>query len=174
MSLFKVNHDWTAVLNPEAVKLCQYLPQISKKEFLYIALAYDNSDGPFRQRPPDERINLAKKKVFGTMDIEPETPLVKKAINEYKELIFDVRREVIDTYKKRIVSFQRESLKEDLTVGKLKDIDAAIKFLMLKIEEMENELNTEEKTSTIVKGDKKLSFVEQWQLNQKRKREQSF
>ena len=172
MSLFKVDQNFTTILNPDAVKICEHLRKVGPDELLYIILAYDNTDGPFRMKPPDERINLAKKKVFGTLDVSPETIKVRKAIEEYQELIFDVRRQTVDNYKKRIIKLQRESLFEDVTHGKLKDIDAAIRFLQGRIEELESELSYEEKTELKVKGDKKLSFIEKWQLNKKRKREQ--
>lgn len=174
MSLFKVGPKFDVVLNPDAVKLCDALRKVSKKELLYIILAYDNTDGPFRLQPIDERKSLAKKKVFGGMVLDPETAGVKAAIEEYKALIFDVRRETIDSYKKKIVKLQKESLNDDISYSKLKEIDAAIKFLQGRIEELEAEVSYEEKVEFTVKGDKKLSFVEKWQLNIKRKKEHEF
>jgi hypothetical protein len=119
---------------------------------------------------------MAMKNVFGKMGEEEkkkvETKAVVQAIDEYNSLIFDVRRETIDSYKKKIVKLQRESLQEDVSFGKLKEIDAAIKFLQGRIEEIQQELSIEEKVEYSVRGDKRLSFVEKWQLNQKRKREQ--
>ncbi len=99
------------------------------------------------------------------MDIEPETNKVKKAINEYKSLIFDVRRETVDNYKKKISRLQKDSLMEEVSVAKLKEIDAAISFLQKKITEIESEIFTEEKYDAYIKGDKKLSMIEKWQMN---------
>ena len=174
MSLFKVNHEFDTVLNPEAVKLCNYLNKVSKKELLYIILAYDSTDGPFRMKPLSERQNLARKKVYGKQVIDPENDKVKKAIEEYKDLIFDVRKETIDRYKENLIRFHRDSLKEDIAFSKLKEVDAARKFLQGRIEELESEISYEEKTEHIVRGDKKLSFIERWQLNKKKRKEQSF
>lgn len=165
MSVFKVNHEFDAILNPDAAKLCEHLQKVSKEELLYIILAYDYTDGPYRMRTPDERKNLAKKRVYKTMDIEPETEKVKKAVEEYKSLIFDVRRETIDNYKKKVSKYQKESLMEEISVAKLKEIDTAIKFLQTRISEIESEIFTEEKYDAYIKGDKKLSMIEKWQMN---------
>ena len=165
MSVFKINHEHDTILNPDAAKLCEHLQKVSKKELLYIILAYDHTDGPFRLKGPDERKNLAKKRVYKTMDTEPETPEVVLAIEEYKSLIFDVRKETVDNYKKKILRLQKDSLMEEVSVAKLKEIDTAINFLQTRITEIESEIFTEEKYDAYIKGDKKLSMIEKWQMN---------
>ena len=122
-------------------------------------------------KPEEERKNLAKKRVYGTMDKVPEkSVIIKSAIEEYKSLIFDVRRETIDNYKEKIVRLQKESLMKDLDTPKLKEIDTGIQFLQKRIIELESEIFIDEKFDFTVKGGKKISFVEKWQMNMKRYR----
>ena len=46
MSVFVVDHDFNAVLNPDAVRLTNHLSRISEKDLLYVILAYDYTESP--------------------------------------------------------------------------------------------------------------------------------
>lgn len=171
MSVFIIDHEFKTILNPDAVRLTDQLSRISEEDLMYIILAYDYTQSPYRMKPEDERKNLARKKVYGTMDRIPEkSVIIKSAIEEYKSLIFDVRRETIDNYKEKIIRLQKQSLMKDIDTAKLKEVDIGIQFLMKRIVELESEIFIDEKFDFTVKGGKKISFVEKWQMNMKRYR----
>lgn len=167
MGVFKVDKNFDAVLNPDAVKLVPELKGLNQDELRYVILVVDYVDGPFRKKPLDERKLLAKKKVFGSTDINPETPKVLIGMDAYKSLIFDIRRETCDIYKMRIKGLQKETIQETTTFTRLKELDSTISFLTDRIKSIEHELDIEEDEEIELKGKKKLSYLEIWQRNQK-------
>jgi hypothetical protein len=172
MGVFKIDKDFKIILNPEAVKLVPELAGLSQKELLYVICVVDYDDGPFRKKPIDERRLLTKRKYFRDTKQDPETTKVRRAMDSYKELIFDIRRETIDKYKRRILLLQKESLKDEIELKRLKDIDAAITFLTDRVNKIQHELDIEEQSEEItIKGGRKLSQIEKWQRKQKKYRE---
>ncbi len=172
MAVFKVDKDFQIILNPEAIKLVPELAEISQDELLYVICVIDYDDGPFRKKPLDERKLLARRKYFKSQEKDPETPRVKRAMDAYKDLVFDIRRETIDRYLRRIIILQRESLKEEVSISRLKEIDQGITFLTGRIDTIQHELDIEEQTDSIkIKGGRKLSRIEIWQRRQKAHRE---
>lgn len=173
MSAFKVDKDFRVILNPEAVKLVPELAGINEKELLYVICVVDYESSPFRKKPLDERRILASRKYFKGKDWESvETDRIKMAMDAYKDLVFDIRRETIDKYKRRVLLLQKESLEDDIQLARLKDIDSAITFLTQRIDKLQHELDIEEQSENVkIKGGRKLSFVEIWQRRQQRHRE---
>ncbi len=172
MAVFKVDKDFTIILNPEAVRLVPELAEVTSDELLYVICVIDYDDGPFRKKPLDERKLLAKRKYFRDSKEDPETDRVKRAMEAYKDLVFDIRRETIDRYLRRITILQRESLKDEVSISRLKEIDQGITFLTGRIDTIQHELDVEEQTEDIkLKGGRKLSKLEKWQRNQKAHRE---
>lgn len=172
MSVFKVDKDFSIILNPDAVKLVPELTGITEKELLYVICVIDYEDGPFRKKPIDERKLLAKRKFFKGTSANIETEQVKLAMDAYKDLVFDIRRETIDKYKRRILLLQKESLADEIELKRLKDIDAAITFLSDRVEKLQHALDIEDQAGNIeIKGGRKLSQIEKWQRNQKAHRE---
>jgi len=167
MSVFKVDKNFDAVLNIDAVKLVPELKGLSQDELRYVIMVIDYVDGPFRKKPLDERKLLAKKKVFGSTDVKPETPNVLIGMDAYKSLIFDIRRETVDIYKQRIKALQKETIQETTSFTRLKELDSTMTFLMDRIKSIEHELDIEEDEEIELKGKKKLSYLEIWQRNQK-------
>lgn len=173
MGVFKVDKDHKIILNPEAVKLVPELESLNNNELLYVICVTDYDDGPFRKKPIDERRILSSRKFFkGKKPEEIETDNIRAAIDGYKDLVFDIRRETIDKYKRRVLSLQRDSLKDETDLRALKDIDQAITFLIGRIDQLQHELDIEEQAEDIkIKGGRKLSMIEKWQRRQKAHRE---
>lgn len=172
MGVFKVDRDFQVILNPEAVKLVPELVGITSDELLYVICVIDYDDGPFRKKPLEERKILARRKYFEDSEEDPETDRVKRAMDAYKGLVFDIRRETIDKYKRRILLLQKESLKDEVSISRLKEIDQGISFLTGRIDTIQHELDIEEQTEDIkIQGGRKLSKIEKWQRNQKAHRE---
>ena len=119
MGAFKIDKDFRVILNPEAVKLVPELEGLSNNELLYVICVIDYDDGPFRKKPIDERRIRASRKFFkGKKPEEIETAKVKSGMDGYKDLVFDIRRETIDKYKRRVLSLQRDSLKDETDLEK--------------------------------------------------------
>jgi len=171
MSVFKVNNNYTVVINIEAAKLVPELSVLTQDELLYIILAVDNVDGPYRKLPPEERKALAQKKVYADRKVDLETKKLQHAAEGYKSLIFDIRRETVDTYKTKCLRYQKELLVMDQTFTKVKEQESAISFLTQRITDIEYSLDMEEKEEFELKGKKSLSQVEIWQRNQRKLKE---
>ena len=171
MSVFKVNNNYTAVVNIEAAKLVPELSALSEEELLYIILAVDNVDGPYRKLPPDERKLLAYRKVFKERVVDLNTPRFEQAAEGYRGLIFDIRRETADVFKTKILRYQKELLAMDQDFRKVKELEGSISFLVQRVTEIEYALDVEEKEEFELKGKKVLSQVEIWQRNQRKHKE---
>lgn len=172
MSVFKVDKDFEIILNPDAVRLVPELSALTQKEMLYVICVIDYTDGPFRMKPIDERKLLAERKYFRDFKGTIETPKVKLAMDAYKGLVFDVRLETIDKYKRRILLLQKDLLEDEVDLKRLKEIDGAITFLTDRVNTLQHELDTEEQAENLkLKGGRKLSMIEKWQRNQKKYRE---
>jgi len=171
MSVFKVDHNYEVILNMDAVKLVPELSSLDQNELIYVILVADNVDGPYRKKPLEERVLMAYKRVFGSEKVDMTSDRIRIAIEAYKSLIFDIRRETIDIYNSKIRVLQKESLAPDVTFSRMKEIDSTITFMMERIRTINHEIDIEEGEEIELKGKKKLSYLEIWQRNQKTYRE---
>ena len=164
--IFKVDKSFKVILNPEAVKLVPELAGLSEKEVLFIILVEDYSDSPFRKKPYEERWSLAIKRVFGDEPVNLETDRIKLARDAYKSLVFDVRRETIDVYKRKLGVYQREQLAANVDFKRMKELDQMIQYLEERIQAIEVSLEADDITNVKLKGDRQLSYIEIWQKRQ--------
>lgn len=168
MSVFKVDKNFSMIIHPDAYRLVPELKSLDEKDMLYVILVADYIDGPFRKLPIEERKLLAKKKVYGDKAPYPEkTAKIRHAIEGYKGLVFDIRYETIDIYKSKIKKMHLETLSSDISVSRMKEVDASISFLEERIAKIEKDLNMEEEQAIMLRGNKELSFIEKWQRRQK-------
>jgi hypothetical protein len=167
MSVFKINKEYTAVLNPEAAKLVPELSGLSPDELLYVILVADYADGPYRKRPPEERRTLALKHVFGAKQVNLDNQRIYDALDAYKSLVFDIRRETLDILKQKAQLYHKELLNPNIEFKRMKELDQAIQYIEDRIEKIETSLSTDDITEMELKGQKKLSFLEIWQRRQK-------
>lgn len=168
MAVFKVDKEFGAVLNPEAAKLVPELEGLDKKQLLYVILVMDYRDSPYRKKPFEERKNLAKKRLYKNIKADVESAKVKLAMDAYHGLVFDIRLETLDVYKKKVLMLQKETLKEDISYTRLKELDQAINFLEDRINKIQHEIDIEEEADAVeLKAGRKLSQIERWQRRQK-------
>ena len=167
MAVFKMDHNFEIILNPEAIKLVPELIGLNQDQLRYVVLVTDYVDGPYRKKPKDERRNMAKKVIYGDIKKMVETEKIRNAIKGYKSLIFDIRRETVEVYTDKVKKLQKESLAPDLTFNRMKDIDNNITFLQDRIVSINHDLDVEEGENIEIKGKKSLSYIEQWQRNQR-------
>lgn len=171
MSVFKVDRNFEIILNRDAVKLVPELSGLSQDELRYVILVIDYVDGPYRKKPFEERQLLARKQVYRDSAKNPETEKVRIGMAAYKSLVFDIRRETVDIYSKKVRALQKESLQLEISLTRMKEIDSTISFMQDRIISINHELDIEEEEEVELKGQKKLSYVELWQRNQREYRE---
>lgn len=171
--LFTINSKGNAIIRPEATKLAPEFAYLSDKEMLCIILTYDHYS-IYRQFPEDERRRRAKASVFG-MDNESffDQPKILKAIELYKGLQYDHRRNQIITYKRKLdgINLVIDSLDEK-EFKELSSLMTTSTKLRAAIKEIEAEINQEEEDSLQEDESKnKLSFLEKLQANVARYKE---
>lgn len=163
--LFKIDRKNNLILNRDAVKLCPELKSLSDDELMFVVLSQDYQ-APSHQFPEEERIRRAKRQVYGETTESPEnTPKIKKAIEFYRSLQYDSRRETIIKYQSKIESLGSMILSAT-TAKEISDIDNAIDKLMDRCKKIQNEIDSDEATANVqLKGGGQLSFLEKWQKN---------
>ena len=167
MAVFQVDRNYKVVANPEAIKLVPELRSLTMEQFWYVVLVVDYVDGPFRRRPIEERKILAARKIFGKDKKLKESEKVLNAMEAYKGLVFDIRRETLDALKSKVMKLHKELLRPDVTPNSIQNIDKSINFLEKRILSIERDLELEEEESIEIKAGRKLSMLEKWQRNQK-------
>lgn len=167
MSVFKVDKNYKVILNSDAAKLVPELAALSEDWLLYVILVADYCDGPYRKKPVEERRSLAIKRVFGNKEVNVDRKEILNAIDSYKSLVFDIRRETLDVYKEKVRIYHKESLNPNMEIKRLKELDGAIQFLEERIEKIEVSLEADDIQEIELKGQKRLSYIEVWQARQK-------
>lgn len=166
MAVFKVDKNFSVILNPDAAKLVPELSGLTESELLFVVLAEDYADGPYRKKPAEERYSMAIKRVFKDDAVNLETKRIKLARDAYKSLVFDIRRETLDIYKKKISVYHMEMLSSGLEFKKMKELDQMIQYLEERVQAIEVSLEADDITSIRLKGDRQLSYIEIWQKRQ--------
>lgn len=163
MMLFKLNARGNAVLVKEAVKICPEFKNLTDDQLLFVILAYDYFS-KFHQFPEDERVRKAKLEVFGKEAFDEKQKLVRIAVDSYKGLQFDVRRETLNTYKLKISKLNKELLRDDIDAREMKDIMETISRLQKNVGELEVEIEKDMLSMELTSG-KELSWLEKMQSN---------
>ena len=162
--LFKVSKDLTVLLNPEAVCLCPDLAFLNDDQIKYIVCVYDIIDSPYRKKPLEERKNIVFGKIFKPDDPVPEElENVKRGIIAYTSLIYDERRENIQTYENKIFRL-RKRLDEEDNLSEITKLSTTIAGLRKEKELLERSMEVEEELIEL-KGGGQLSFIEIWKRN---------
>ena len=170
--IFKIDGN-DLKINGNAVKLIPELSGLSIKEMKYVIMVVDYVDGPYWRFPVEERIRSARVLLWGDEKYSPEdkNKNLRKAMEAYKGLIFDIRRETIDVYKRKITVLHKQLFREDIAERQIKDIDQSISFLQKRIDDIEKDIEAQEDLELTIKGKKKLSFIEIWQRNMQKHKE---
>lgn len=161
--IFKLDFRKRAILNKECTGLCPELRKITEKDLLAIILTYDYYS-PYHQFPLEERLRKAKRHVYGDDNVNFEKKkIISKAIELYKSLQYDYKRELIETYRSKIFVLQKslEDTTDNKELGLMLD---SISKLGTSIEKMQKEIEKEDDYLEI-KGGTKLSLLEKLQQN---------
>lgn len=169
--IFQLNQKGDAILHPEAVQLIPELKKLKGPELLFIILAFDYYS-PFHQLPEDERIRKAGRKALNVEDYKiieaPEK--IKQAIDYYRSLQYDTRREMMLSYQTKLADIRIKLFKENDT-KRITALDELATRLMKRVKEMQEDINHSERMDEIRGGGTK-SFIEIWQTNMKQFKEE--
>lgn len=162
--VFTVNSSHTVILSIEALRLCPELSKLNEQQVLYIILAYDHTDSPWRRHPLEDRKRLAKRKIWGDKKFIPEDfKNVALAIEEYKGLIYDVEREQRDVLLAKLNSLNNDFISETDTSA-LTQIMKSQDLIQERIDAFDVKIDIKEEKIKLKAG-KKLSYIEQFMRN---------
>lgn len=163
--LFRLNKKGDAVLDEDAIKLCPEFSALNSKEILLLILSVDYFS-PYAQIPEQDRLRRAKRHVYGKDDVTPEsTKKFKEAIECYRGLQYDVRRETLRNYMEKINGIN-SALLDEQNFRKIPEYKQAITVLQESCKELQAEIdqmNVLEEQK--IRGGGTLSMVEIWQEN---------
>lgn len=155
------------LIDEDAVMLCPILSQLNQKELKYVILVEDYVKSPLRRKPKNERMFSASLIVFGKEDYLPNE-IVKKAMEEYKSLLFDSRRETIDALNNKINRINMEIESPELTSIQFTNMLKALNLAQLRIDQLTIEIERDDEMEQLkLRGGKKLSFLEMYQRNRR-------
>lgn len=162
--IFIVNSSHTVIISNEAVRLCPELAKLTQEQVIYIIMAYDYIDSPWRRYPLEDRKRLAKRKVWGDKKFVPEDfKNVLAGINEYKGLIYDVDREQREILLAKLNSLNNQFISETDT-GNLALLMKSQDLIQKRLDEVDIRLDIKEENIKLKAG-KKLSLIEQFMRN---------
>ena len=165
-TVFRLDNKGTATLHPDAIKLCPEFKKLSSNDILYIILVYDYKS-PFRQFDVEERKNRAKVRAYpkGLIKSPEARAKVREGVELYRSLQFDSRRETLDIYKSKIVQLNM-SLRdvESDNTNQIRNITNSLNVIQGEMTKLERNIEYDD-TMIELKGDEKLSEIENFQLN---------
>tara|TARA_R110000822_G_scaffold67329_1_gene164018 strand:+ start:6795 stop:7316 length:522 start_codon:yes stop_codon:yes gene_type:complete len=158
------------VLHPDCVKLSPELGLLTDKEVLFIILAYDYNS-IYRQFPERQRVSKAIFHVW--QDNKPELlnedkrpKRISAAIEAYKSLQYNRNIELVEMYNKKIDELLNILDNDNSTTGIKNAMDSIDKFRKA-IKGIEAEIIEQKLMEGELKGQTRLSFIEQKKSNQK-------
>lgn len=164
--IFTVNNNHTVILSSDAVKLCTELSKLTEEQVLYIILAYDYLESPWRRYPLEDRKRLAKRKIWGENEFIPEDfKNVSSAIDEYKGLIYDIDYEMRDSLLSKMKTLDNNlTIETDTT--KINLILKSQDIIKARLDELDVKIDIKQEVIKL-KSSKKLSYIETFMRNRK-------
>lgn len=162
--LFNLNKKGNILINKHAVQLCPELAYLTEEEMLFVVLSQDYSS-PYKQLPENDRIRRSIHHAFGTTDAKPlEKEIIKIAIDRYRSLQYDPKRELIRTYKKKLNMLGR-ALEDEEQASAIKNIISTQKEIVKSIDALEEEISKNEQEEAQIEGGLKNSYLEKMMRN---------
>lgn len=167
VTLFRTDKKNTAVIDEDAAKLCPELSKLKPKELLLVVLSTDYHS-IYHQLPEEERKRRSKRHVYGAEECDPYSQKsVIDAIEAYKGLQYDPKREVMRNMQEKIRLYSEEILTSENPTS-ITRIDAAIEVLQKRCDKIQEEINQKDVQDDLLDGkDNRMSFIEKWQANQR-------
>lgn len=163
--LFYIDEKNLTILNPDCVKLVPEIAPLmqSEEKLKYVILVYDY-DSPFKQWPIDDRKRKAINRVWG--DAPPKNletdKVLNVAIEAYKSLQYDTKRELIATYERKIQQIESKIEDED-NEKKLTEYASTIDKFRKYVKALEHEVFDDKMQEGQIKGGQELYWLEKMQ-----------
>ena len=162
--LFSVNKKGTVLFHPDIMSLCPEFAFLSEKDKLCLVLIVDYNS-PFNQLPESDRRHKARLQVYSDNDISQfDKKVFKNAIELYKSLQYNSKRELIGVYEDKITS-----LSKDLVIATsptaIKNILDSQKSMRKAMEELTSEVSDQEEHKIELRGKGTLSLLEETTSN---------
>jgi len=163
--LFNIDKKGSVVLVNEAMDLCPELRFLSHEERLYIVLVYDYYS-MYRQYSEQDRINKARNHLETVLGVSIDNTSTKMAmaIDAYKSLQYDPKRELVNIYKIKIQTLS-DDLQKAIAPSAIKNILDSQKTLKQVTEDLIQEIEMGLEARATVKGGGTLSFIEKLKMN---------
>lgn len=163
--LFNIDKKGSVIFVNEALDLAPELRFLNPSERLFLILAYDYYS-IYRQFPQHEKILKATNHVFTVLNDTIITTSQKMlvAIEMYKSLQYDIRREQVAVYKAKLQQLDGD-LQNASSSTVIKNIMDSKKLLKVAIDEMENEIETDLEVKSTLKGGGSNSLLEKLKSN---------
>lgn len=162
--LFNINKRGNVVLNKDAVKLCPELAYLTDEEVLFIILSQDYHS-IYRQLPENDRVRRSIHHAYGNTETNPlDREIVKIAVDCYRSLQYDPKRELIRTYKKKLNTLDR-ALEQAEQASVMKNIISTQKEIVKSIDALEDEISKNEQEEAQIEGGLKNSYLEKMMRN---------
>lgn len=159
--LFNIDKKGTIVFVNEALDLCPELRFLNPSERLYLILSVDYYT-PYRQFPAIERVNKALNHVRTVMNetVNNTSQKMLIAIDCYKSLQYDIKRAEVEVYKNKLQQLNADLQSASSSTSIKHVLDSKVQ-LRKAIEELEQEIEMNIETKSLLKGNGTLSFLEE-------------
>ena len=168
-SIFRIDQQGKMMLAPDAIGLCPEFNLLEDHQIVYLVLAYDCANTVFKQQARTEWRNLAAKHVYGNSfngDLA-EQDIPRDAITKFKEFTYDEEREWKLTLLAKQDKLNQLIAVEDDT-KKMSNLVAMRKQLKELLSEADEKISMTDEKIRLASKTGKLSYLEQWQLRQKK------
>lgn len=169
MLLFRIDNKGI-FLHPDAIKLEPSLGKLPSEDLLYIVLRYDYFS-PYGQMNESQRALSSSRRCFDNDDFVKHDRRLKKEIECYNGLQYDIRRETNRNYQAKIAGLNLALMATD-SPTEIKKYHEAIEYLTKAVRKREHDLYTDEMTDA-ASYDPKMSFLERYMDNKRRFKEDS-
>ncbi len=158
--LFSTNKKGTVIFHPDVMGLCPEFAVLNDQDRLCLVLIADYNS-PFNQLPESDRKHKARLQVYGDNKIESfEKKVFKNAVDLYKSLQYNPKRELTKVYQDKI-----SSLSNDLVIATsptaIKNILDSQKNMRNAMEELTKEVSEQEEYKIELRGKGTLSLLEE-------------
>ena len=162
--LFSTNKKGTVLFHEDAMNLCPEFAILDDKEKLALVLITDY-DSPYNQLPEIERKHKACSQVFNHNKIDIfERSSFKHAVDLYKSLQYNPKRELIKTYNDKLQSLSNDLINASSPIAIKNILDSQDKIRKV-LFDLQQELMDNQEAKYTLKGGGKLSFLEELMQN---------
>ena len=162
--LFSVNKKGTILFCKDAMNLCPEFQFLTEKDKLCLVLIVDYQS-PFNQLPEIDRRHKARLQVYGDNDISSfDKKVFKNAIELYKSLQHNSKREMMNVYRDKIDSLSADLVSASVPSA-IKNILESQRIMRIASEELAKDSDAEEERKLELRGKGTLSLLEEIMSN---------